>query len=241
MEPYLTPVDCACVIHGDAYSWTYVDRLYSMLTRNLSSPVRLHVWTERSRPVPMPYIKHNLDEWPSISGPKRAWWYKLQLFNYNEICCRLLYFDLDVVITGNLDWILQLDTRYFWCIRDFKYIWRPTWQGMNSSMMYWDNNQCRYIWNKIVNEDVTELSKRYHGDQDYLSEQISLNDRKFFNSDAIQSWRWQVNDGGMNMRTRTVIQPGAGAVLAPTTHVVIFHGSPKPHEITDSVIQQHWC
>jgi hypothetical protein len=28
------PVDCACVIHGAGYDFTYVDRLYNMLNRH---------------------------------------------------------------------------------------------------------------------------------------------------------------------------------------------------------------
>ena len=35
-------------------------------------------------------------------------------------------------------------------------------------------------------------------------------------------------------------QPGVGAILKPETSVIIFHGKPKPHEITDSKITQHW-
>ena len=52
------PIDCACVIHSDVYSWRYVDTLYNMLVRNLSREVRLHVYTEQDRPVPDHMIKH---------------------------------------------------------------------------------------------------------------------------------------------------------------------------------------
>jgi hypothetical protein len=86
------PIDCACVIHSDAYSWDYVERLYSMLSRHLSLGVRLHVYTEADRPVPAPFIKHALDDW-EISGPRRSWWYKLQLFDSEKFSGSLLYFD----------------------------------------------------------------------------------------------------------------------------------------------------
>jgi hypothetical protein len=33
------PVDCACVIHGAGYDFTYVDRLYNMLARHLTRGV----------------------------------------------------------------------------------------------------------------------------------------------------------------------------------------------------------
>ena len=68
-EPYF--VDCACLIHGDMYNWSYVDNLYSMLTRHLSFPIRLHVWTESHRQIPHHMIKHDLVEWPGVAGPKK--------------------------------------------------------------------------------------------------------------------------------------------------------------------------
>ena len=118
------PIDCACVIHGDLYSWKYVDRLYSMLSRNITQGIRLHVYTEERRLVPPPYIKHSLDDW-KIGGPKKSWWYKMQLFNTAHHAGPLLYFDLDTVIVKNIDWLVNLPLSYFWAVRDFKYLWKP--------------------------------------------------------------------------------------------------------------------
>ena len=112
VETITTPVDCACVIHGTGYDWTYVDRLYNMLNKHISRGVRLHVYTEADRPVPTPYIKHTLTDW-GISGPKRAWWYKMQLFNPDHFRGQLLYFDLDTVIVNNIDWICNRAPEYF--------------------------------------------------------------------------------------------------------------------------------
>jgi hypothetical protein len=241
METNLIPIDCACVIHGDAYSWTYVERLHSMLRRNLSRPVVMHVWTEASRPCPAPYVKHNLVEWPGIAGPKKAWWYKLQMFNSKEFRGKLLYFDLDVVITGNLDWIINLDPSIFWCIRDFRYLWRPNWQGINSSIMYWDTLRFKGVWKHFSLQNIATISRKYAGDQDYITEVIRPQDRRFFDQNLIKSWRWQVLDGGMNMRTKIYNQPGTGATVDNTTKVIIFHGQPKPDSVQDPYIQTHWC
>ncbi len=91
------PVDCACVIHGSGYDWIYVDRLYSMLSRHISRGIRLHVYTEPGRPVPPHMIRHNLQEWPGVSGRKQSWWYKMQLFNPAHHQGQLLYM-LDLLI-----------------------------------------------------------------------------------------------------------------------------------------------
>jgi hypothetical protein len=44
----------------------------------------------------------------------------------------------------------------------------------------------------------------------------------------------------MNMRTREYSSPNSGATVAPDTKIIIFHGQPKPHEVSDPKIQQHW-
>ena len=233
-------IDCGCVIHGQAYDWTYVEKLWSMLNRHFSYPVRLHVWTERSRPVPPPFIRHDLEDWPGISGPRRAWWYKMQMFDPKHFMGQMLYFDLDVVIVDNLDWIVACDRRYFWTLKDFKYLWRPQWNGMNSSVMYWDTARFPDIWQAFIQNDPLTVSRYYPGDQDFLSKHLVPGRRQFFNELFFQSWRWQVHDGGMDMKNRPYASPGAGAVIPAHTKVIIFHGRPKPMDVVDPIILKAW-
>ena len=184
------PIDCACVIHGDVYSWKYVDTLYSMLTRNLSRQVRMHVYTEHDREVPPHMIKHVLTEWPGIQGAKKSWWYKMQLFNPEHHSGQLLYLDLDTVVVNNLDWITQLSPHYFWAIRDFITIWNPKSQTINSSVMYWNTVNFADIWTQFNVKNVAKICAKYRGDQDYLSEQLTVKRRRFFTGSPALSWRW---------------------------------------------------
>jgi hypothetical protein len=233
------PIDCACVIHGDAYPWTYVERLYNMLQRNISPGIRLHVYTEAHRPVPEPLIKHELIDW-GISGPKRGWWYKLQLFNSANFAGPLLYFDLDTVIVGNIDWIWNLPLRYFWTVQDFKYLWRPTHQGINSSIMWWDTRLHNHIWRNFDPKEINTLIKIHPGDQDYLTQNLDARNVRFFPQERVTSWRWQCKDGGYNFKQRMYQTPGSGTMVQKNTSVLVFHGKPKPAEITDPVILEHW-
>lgn len=226
-------VDCACLIHGDAYDWIYVEKLHSMLKRNFSHPVRLHVYTEQERTVPADMIKHVLRPWPGIGGPRQSWWYKLQLFDRRQFAGQLLYFDLDTVVTGNLDWILGLNTKYFWAIHDFKYLWRGTWNGINSSIMYWNTVEYNRLWKNFNNKNIDEVVRTYPGDQDYIGKHIDHSRIRHLNSDYIKSYRWQCKDGGMDWNTKRYLRPDAGTVLPPDTRVLIFHGNPKPHEVSD--------
>jgi hypothetical protein len=74
----------------------------------------------------------------------------MQLFNTDHYAGPLLYFDLDVVITRNIDWIWQLDLQHFWAVRDFKYLWRPTSYNINSSIMRWDTRRYGHIYEEFV-------------------------------------------------------------------------------------------
>ena len=233
------PIDCACVIHGDAYSWDYVERLYSMLSRHLSQGVRLHVYTEENRPVPEPFIKHALDDW-KISGPKRSWWYKIQLFDATKFSGSLLYFDLDTVIVSNIDWIPQLSLEYFWTVRDFKFLWQPVSQTANTSIMWFDTNKFNYVYKNFKIVDINQTLAKYRGDQDYVTDAISPTYRRFFDQNRVKSWRWQCLDGGYNFDKKKHINPGTGTELADMTSILVCHGKPKPSETTDPTIVQHW-
>jgi hypothetical protein len=233
------PIDCACVIHGDLYSWEYVERLYSMLNRNITPGIRLHVYTEAFRPVPAPMIKHDLIEW-NITRNRRGWWYKMQLFNSAHHSGPLLYFDLDTVIVGNIDWIWQQPTKYFWAIRDFKYLWDSKHTGINSSIMYWDTQKYQCVWDNFLQENVERTIQKYRGDQDYISFAIEENQRRFFDVNKIQSRRWQCLDGGYDFDKKRHKMPGQGTKFTNDVGVLIFHGDPKPDQLNDEVVVSHW-
>ena len=152
----------------------------------------------------------------------------------------MLYFDLDVVILQDITWMTQVDSSRFYTLRDFRYLWRPNWTGINSSIMRWDPEIYSWIWHTLQDQDLGRIMGQYPGDQDYLTRVLAPHQVAFFDDSRFQSWRWQVWEGGMDLRTRQSRQPGRGAQVAPGTDVVIFHGRPKPHQIQDPWIQRHW-
>ena len=171
-------IDCACVIHSDRYAWEYVDKLYNMITRHLSQPVRFHVYTEPTRFVPPHMIKHELVTWPGISGPKKSWWYKMQLFDPRYHAGPLLYFDLDCVLIRSIDWMVDLTPDRLWCLRDFKYLQSESINTINSSVMWWDTRQYEYVWNQLNEQTIDQVTRRYRGDHDFLHAVIPSSDRR---------------------------------------------------------------
>lgn len=237
-KPPSGPVDCACVIHGCLYSWDYVDRLYNMLSRNLTAGIRLHVFTEPDRLVPSHMIKHELRDL-RVSGPKQAWWYKLQLFNHKHHQGPMLYFDLDTVITDNIDWITYQSLDYLWAPRDFKRLWRPSHAGINSSVMWWDTTKFEDVWQMFRQQEFPMLQRRYPGDQDFISDIVDQSRRRFLNEQLIRSWKWECLDGGWDFKYRKYRNPDSGTRLDGAA-VLVFHGQPNPADVKDPVITQHW-
>jgi hypothetical protein len=233
-----TPVDCACVIHGDAYDWIYVERLYNMLSRHISRGIQLHVYTELERSVPAPMIKHVLPDW-GIHGPKRSWWYKMNLFDSAEHAGPLLYFDLDTVIVNNIDWICDLPLSYFWAVQDFRYLQRANHLSMNSSIMWWDTRRFDSVWKAFQQENLGTIMKKYRGDQDYLNHALAK-DLRFLDPTRILSWRWQCQGNGYNFKRRNYQSSDSVTHIPTGTSVMVFHGQPKPADLTDPAITQHW-
>jgi lipopolysaccharide biosynthesis glycosyltransferase len=164
----------------------------------------------------------------------------MQLFNAEYHHGPLLYFDLDTVIVDNLDWLWNLPLQYFWAVRDFKHLWKPTNYGVNSSVMWWNTDSYNYIWQNFKVQELSRILSKYHGDQDYISEAIPVAERRFLDVDRVKSWRWQCLDGGYNFAQKRHLLPNTGTTLLPSTSVLVFHGRPKPDKIADSVIIQHW-
>lgn len=236
-----TTIDCACVIHGTGYDWMYVDKLYNMLHKYLHRDIRFHVYTEADRNVPDHMIKHNLIEWQGVSGLRKSWWYKMQLFNAEHHSGNLLYFDLDTLIIRDIDWIPELSTDKFWTIKDFRYLQAPGWNEINSSIMWWNVEAFDWVWQQFNQLDINHIVRNYRGgDQAYLTEAIDYQDRRYFPTGQIQSWRWECLDGGIDFSTRRPRSPGIGTVISDSASILVFHGNPKPHEISDPVILKHW-
>jgi hypothetical protein len=61
-----------------------------------------------------------------------------------------------------------------------------------------------------------------------------------FNQEQVKSWRWQCLDGGYDFRKKQWKTPNSGTLINYNTSILVFHGNPKPHEILDPAIVQHW-
>ena len=232
-------IDVGCVLHGEYYTLDYAKKLEAGIQRNISCPIRFHIWTEREREVPKHWHKHNLKDL-GVKGPKKGWWYKTQIFRNKDFQGRLFYFDLDIVISGNLDWMLRLSKEHFWAVRDFRYLFKKNKWSINSSVMIFDTDEYSDLYKKFKRNHQTIMTQ-YLGDQDYIDAEVPNDKKRWFDQNFVKSYRWEVLDGGIDFVYRTYPNKGKSRDhIFKDLSIIVFHGVPNPHEIDDKQVLSHW-
>jgi len=195
-------LNVVCVKAKPRYDHQYVNKLYKAVRQHLSIPLRFFCLTDdvsglKCRTKNLPHQLHD-------------WWGKLYLFNlYFE--GKVLYLDLDTLITGPLDFVNDYEGD-FAILRDF---YRP--EGYGSGVMLWNGGkQPRHVWdNWFANPVIHPL-----GDQGWIEEQVKDADRlQDIFPGKIVSYKVDCANG----------LPEGAAICA-------FHGLPKPHEFA----ADHW-
>jgi hypothetical protein len=107
--------------------------------------------------------------------------------------------------------------------------------------MWWNVDRFAHVWTDFVKLDIQQTVRRYQGDQDYIGAVIDHNQRRHFEQNQLQSWRWQISEGGYDFSRKKPKNPGTPTVVGDETSILVFHGKPKPHEcLKDPVVAMHW-
>src|SRR4051812_1955973 len=133
---------------GTRYSPDYVAILADMIARNASNLEEFAIWCVTDAPDELPEGVNAIPADPTIPP---SWWAKLQLFSPAMPWAegdRIVYFDLDVAITGRLEDLTERKG----IIKDWHW---PCW---NSSVMVWDHGEHRQIWDTFTPEVMAKPS-----------------------------------------------------------------------------------
>lgn len=205
---------------GSKYGPEYVDTLHDMLQRNLST-VDVSHWCITDDPDSLPRGVNPIPHNPDLPG----WWQKVFLFSEAMPWAegeRVVYFDLDVCITGRLE-----------DFADHKGIMRDAgWPCYNSSVMSWDHGEHREAWERfdpstmdkpgrVVPAECLPVGQVNGGDQEWLTE--------------VGGWNYLPDDWCVSYKF------GGAKDWPPNgSKVVVFHGDPKPADITDGWVPNVW-
>ena len=216
-----------CVKQGGFYGPEYVNKLYSMVARNTKRPFRFICFTEN---------REGLDEQVEcrpLPYHLRGWWCKIPLFappmciENDQIICM----DLDIVITGNIDWLL--DYRGNFAV--LNYHWKTV-NDVNAPKYYngslWSlkPGYGSHVWENFA-KCGDEVMKRCYSDQEYISEQITDADliQDMFPGEVLgfNTHYWNLKGAERKYKAKSMW---------------VFHGFPKPAEVYKKVdwIQEHW-
>jgi hypothetical protein len=143
---------------------------------------------------------------------KPSWWAKIDLFEPGRFEGRVLYLDLDTVIVGALDALVQ--RKGLLHLQDWG--WRTPTYG--SGVMVWDAGEHAEAFTQYT----PMVPHAFRGDQDWLTH---LGGWDALPAPPVNcSYRYHARKG---------VPEGAVTVS--------FHGRPKPHEIVDGWVPQAWA
>ncbi len=205
-----------CIRAGEAFSPAYVDILHDSIRRNLADGFEgdFTVFTDQPdtyadgiivRPLPA-----DLPKWWSKLALFRDW-----LFPHGD---RVIFFDLDTVITGRLDELAAYDGP-FAILRDF---YRP--DGLQSAVMSWKAGEASDIWRSYEAAGCPQDDPG--GDQAWI-ERSHLETAVLFQD---QFPGLVVSYKADNLHNH----PPAKA------SVVVFHGKPRPADVLTGWVPQVW-
>jgi hypothetical protein len=223
-----------CVKYGTKYGPEYVNKLYSMVERHLSIPFTFYCITENSAGIDNPLIKF-------IESPKNlaGWWCKPYVLSKdNGLVGPTLYLDLDIVIIRSIDNIFNFRPSPLNIAKDFIRKFNPDWDKYNSSVFTFDAPDLDIHWrNFYQNSEMNQMT--YPGDQDWMYSEIK--DVSYFPDAWIRSYKWDVkNQPFLTISDEKNNFDDLPSDIPEECSILVFHGDPKPHEITDKIILENW-
>lgn len=196
---------CVNVGNYEGRGAEYVNKLHNAVGRNLPDDLKYEFIVFTDDPTGYDPGIHTREIPVKLEG----WWNKLYLFKDGVFALgdRIVYFDLDTVITGPLDSIVAYDGM-FAILRDF---YRHN--GLQSSVMLWRNGgPTDRFWNEWCECGAPKIEG---GDQAW-----------------IEKFKWKEIDILQDLFPNDFIsyKIHCNSTLLHKPKVVIFHGNPRPHE-----------
>lgn len=222
----MSPVNVICVKWGSKYGPDYVNKLHSMVRRNLSRPFRFVCFTDdaagidadiETRPLPLTGIPEfdDREPWTRAHG-----WLKVTSFASDLAGLEgpTLFLDLDIVVVGPLDPFFDPPGRFL-VIKE----WDKKDATGNTSVYRFEAGRCTDLLDHLKGNLVS-------AQRDFRNEQEFVTDY-FHKAGELVYWPkgWCVS-----FKRHCIPWPLGwfGAARIPEgARVVTFHGKPNPHDV----------
>lgn len=168
-------INIVCLKWGTLYGPDYVNKLFAGINRNTTVPFKFHCFTDDTTNINPHVETHPLPH----DIPGVGWWQKLYLFSAElPIEGKILYVDLDTLITDNIDDILQCDKKFV-VLHDFFRIRQPSKRdkfglgadAVGSGVLMWDAGKYTHIWDTFIADPQSIIENLHpHGDQKHIEQ-----------------------------------------------------------------------
>jgi hypothetical protein len=228
-----------CLKHGTKYSSEYVNRLYNMCKRWCSLDFKFVCLTDNAD-----QLNSDIMVLPIPSGLS-GWWCKPYMYSKDlPIQGTILYMDLDVVLSSNIDKLITYQPNHWCTIRDFTRAMRPKWPRYNSSIVRFKTGELDFVWDNYIKNPVA-IQRQFFGDQDYLYDATYKKKGAMLYPDSwVQSWKWEVRKSRLlelnKAKGTRKFQVVEDVVPRVECCVCVFHGDPNPHNCEDPWVKENW-
>ena len=215
-------LNVVCLKWGTLYDARYVNHLYNMVARHLSQPFRFICFTDDARDI-LPQV----DIQPLPEFPEPPWeyarycsaWRKLALFQQGlaGMQGKVLFLDLDVVITGALDVFFDYSPK----LAMIENWYQPGRQIGQASVMCFEAGQPQALLDAYLNDPLSVLT-RYRTEQAYISGDLGVEHCAFFPESWCVSYKKHCMPQGIRRFAHSDNSPPEDA------RIVVFHGRPNP-------------
>ena len=202
---------------GNKYSADYVMKLKRAVERHITVPHNFICLTDdpgsvdcNTLPIPL-----------NLPG----WWGKLAFFSdlINE---RILFFDLDTVIVGNIDCFAN----YRGNLAIIQPFYRDT--GFASGVLNIGPRAHLHIWERFKADPAAAI----HFCQENADPPWNSGDQRWIELNIETADYWQSLLPGQLVSYKVHCQTG----IPKNARIICFHGKPDPHEVDDPWIKDHW-
>ena len=210
---------------GSRYGHEYVNRLYKSIKKHTKRPTKLYCFTDNTaninkdivcKPIPKVILPETIAYTP---------WRKMSLWQYPlyDLKGDVLFLDLDLVITGNLDRFFDFKPNRYCVIEN----WTQVGQNIGNTSCFRLPVGKYYSIFKKFEKNPEKYWKKYYIEQVYLSAQIR--DQFFWPTEWCKSFKH-------NLLPNWPFRIWKPAKLPKDTSIVAFTGKPDP----DDVIKGQW-
>jgi len=219
-----------CMKWGTRYGPEYVNRLASMIRRNVARPTRLLCFTDNRDGISSDIETAPL---PDITLPERmAWstWRKISVWQHPLAGLKgdVLFLDLDLVIVESLDPLFDFEPGRYIVIEN----WTQEGQHIgNTSVFRFPAGRYTHVFEQFE-QNSRNIMRRWRTDQHYISDTIG--DMLFWPTEWCVSFKHSL----LPAWPLRFLVP---ARLPRDTKVVAFTGRPKQHEaLAGEWPVRHW-